>query len=70
MAYGSITRRGEAFRVCFDYGKDSSGKRVRQYQTFATKKEATQALNAHKVKMDQGTYVLPSEYTFAQWLDY
>ena len=71
MAYGSIVQRGDnQFRVCFDYGTDSSGKRIRKYQTFASRKEATRALNAHKVKMDEGSFVLPSDYTFAQWLDY
>ena len=50
MAYGSVTQRGDTYRVCFDYGKDGAGKRIRKYQTFATKKEATRALHAHKVK--------------------
>ncbi len=70
MAYGSITQRGDKYRVCFDYGVDRSGKRVRKYRTFDTKRDATRAFNEHKVKMDKGTQVLPSEYTFAQWLDY
>ena len=62
MAYGSITQRGDKYRVCFDYGMDRKGKRVRKYRTFETKRDATRALNEHKVKMDQGTQV--------QWLDY
>ena len=70
MAYGSITQRGDKYRVCFDYGVDRSGRRVRKYRTFDTKRDATRAFNEHKVKMDKGTQVLPSEYTFAQWLDY
>lgn len=70
MAYGSITQRGDKYRVCFDYGIDREGKRVRKYRTFDTKRDATHAFNEHKVKMDKGTQVLPSEYTFAQWLDY
>ena len=70
MAYGSITQRGDKYRVCFDYGVDRSGKRIRKYRTFDTKRDATRAFNEHKVKMDKGMQVLPSEYTFAQWLDY
>lgn len=70
MAYGSITQRGDKYRVCFDYGIDRSGRRVRKYRTFDTKRDATRAFNEHKVKMDKGTQVMPSEYTFAQWLDY
>ena len=70
MAYGSITQRGDKYRVCFDYGIDREGRRIRKYRTFDTKRDATRAFNEHKVKMDKGTQVLPSEYTFAQWLDY
>ena len=70
MAYGSITQRGDKYRVCFDYGIDREGNRVRKYRTFDTKRDATHAFNEHKVKMDKGTQVRPSEYTFAQWLDY
>ena len=70
MAYGSITQRGDRYRVCFDYGVDRNGRRVRKYRTFDTKRDATRAFNEHKVKMDKGTQIMPSEYTFAQWLDY
>lgn len=70
MAYGSITQRGDKYRVCFDYGTDREGNRVRKYRTFDTKRDATRAFNEHKVKMDKGTQIMPSEYTFAQWLDY
>lgn len=70
MAYGSITQRGDKYRVCFDYGIDREGRRIRKYRTFDTKRDATRAFNEHKVKMDKGTQIMPSEYTFAQWLDY
>ena len=70
MAYGSITQRGDKYRVCFDYGIDREGRRVRKYRTFDTKRDATRAFNEHKVKMDKGTQIMPSEYTFSQWLDY
>ena len=70
MAYGSITQRGDKYRVCFDYGIVREGRRVRKYRTFDTKRDATRAFNEHKVKMDKGTQIMPSEYTFAQWLDY
>ena len=70
MAYGSITQRGDKYRVCFDYGIDREGNRVRKYRTFDTKRDATRAFNEHKVKMDKGTQIMPSEYTFSQWLDY
>ena len=70
MAYGSITQRGDKYRVCFDYGIDREGNRVRKYRTFDTKRDATRAFNEHKVKMDKGTQIMPSEYAFAQWLDY
>ena len=68
MAYGSITQRGDKYRVCFDYGVDREGKRVRKYRTFDTKRDATRAFNEHKVKKDRGTQIMPSEYAFAQRL--
>ena len=40
MAYGSITQRGDKYRVCFDYGIDREGNRVRKYRTFDTKRAA------------------------------
>lgn len=43
MAYGSITQRGDKYRVCFDYGVDRNGKRVRKYRTFDTKRDADRA---------------------------
>ncbi len=54
MAYGSITQRCDKYRVCFDYGVDREGKRVRKYRTFDTKRDAIRAFNEHKVKMDRG----------------
>ena len=54
MAYGSITQRGDKYRVCFDYGVDREGTRVRKYRTFDTKRDAIRAFNEHKVKMDRG----------------
>lgn len=54
MACGSITQRGDKYRVCFDYGVDREGKRVRKYRTFDTKRDAIRAFNEHKVKMDRG----------------
>ncbi len=54
MAYGSITQRGDKYRVCFDYGIDREGNRVRKYRTFDTKRDAIRAFNEHKVKMDRG----------------
>lgn len=54
MACGSITQRGDKYRVCFDYGVDREEKRVRKYRTFDTKRAATRAFNEHKVKKDRG----------------
>ena len=71
MAYGSIFEITKGrFRVCFDYGKDHAGKRIRKYQTFSSKADAKRALNRHKVQMDEGNYVLPADWLFAQWMDY
>ncbi len=71
MAYGTILKfDNDKYRVCFDFGKSNQGKRVRKYQIFDSKKEAEQAFNKHKVKMDEGIFVLPKNITFSEWLDY
>ena len=71
MAYGSISERGNnQYRVCFDYGTDGSGRRIRKYKTYSSKSEAVRALNKHKVEMDDGNYALPINCTFSQWMDY
>ncbi len=70
MPHGSILKRNKNYRVCFDFGLDTTGKRIRKYKTFRTKKDAELALSRHDVAMEDGNIVRPIHMTLSEWLDY
>lgn len=71
MAHGSLMQlENKKYRVCFEYGFDVKGKRIRKYKTFSSKKEATLALSRHDVAMEDGTAISPSSLTLKDWLEY
>lgn len=70
MLHGSILKRGKSYRVCFDFGKNEEGKRIRKYKTYKLKKEAEPALARHDVAMEDGDAVRPKTITLGEWLDY
>ena len=71
MAHGSIMElENGKFRVCFEYGFDENGRRVRKHKTYASRKEAELMLARHDVAMEDGTIVKPREMTLNEWLAY
>ena len=71
MAHGSIIKLDNGkFRVCFEYGFDENGKRIRKHKTYASRKEAELVLSRHNVAMEDGTVVQPRRMTLAEWLSY
>jgi len=70
MPYGSISKVGSKFRVCFDYGKDETDKRIRKYKTYDTKREAELQIARHSVSMEDGTAITPRVMTLKEWLTY
>ena len=71
MAHGSIIQLDNGkFRVCFEYGFDENGRRVRKHKTYANRKEAELMLSRHNVAMEDGTVVKPREMTLTEWLAY
>ena len=71
MAHGSIMElENGKFRVCFEYGFDDNGRRVRKHKTYTNRKEAELMLARHDVAMEDGTVVKPREMTLAEWLAY
>ncbi len=71
MAHGSIMElENGKFRVCFEYGFDENGRRVRKHKTYASRKEAELMLARHDVAMEDGTVVKPREMTLNEWLAY
>ncbi|MCL2434173.1 MAG: phage integrase SAM-like domain-containing protein, partial [Clostridia bacterium] len=71
MAHASIAKMSNGkYRVCFEYGFNEHGVRVRKHKTFATKREAESAQSRHNVAMEDGTVVAPQEITLKAWLEY
>lgn len=71
MAHGSVMQLDNGkFRVCFEYGFDEKGRRVRKHKTFTSRKEAEMMLARHDVAMEDGTVVKPREMTLEEWLSY
>lgn len=58
------------FYVTMDYGKDSTGKRIKTTKTFEKKKDAQTALKSFKADKIKGTLVFPSVLTVENWLTY
>lgn len=58
------------FYVTMDYGKDSTGKRVKTTKTFEKKKDAQIALKNFEADKTKGTLVFPSVLTLENWLTY
>ena len=70
MPFGSVSKINGKFRVCFDYGKDETDKRIRKYKTFDTKREAELQLARHSVSMEDGSAIIPRVMTLEEWLAY
>lgn len=56
------------YYVCFEYGKDESGNRKKQYKTFSTKDEAIRARNQFQNDNINGTVIQPSKMTVQDYL--
>ena len=58
-----------AYQAVIERGEDSKGKRLREYKSFKTKKEAEAYINRIKTDIHNGTYIEPSKLTVSQALD-
>ncbi|WP_438447108.1 site-specific integrase [Gorillibacterium sp. sgz5001074] len=67
---GNITKVGTKFRVTFDFGRDSSGKRIRQYTTASSEAEAKKLLNEFEYNQQRNLLVQTSKMTFAEFLEH
>ena len=67
---GNITQRGNrSWRLKFDAGRDASGQRKIQYETFrGTKREAQSRLAVLIAAVGQGSFVEPSKATVAEFV--
>ena len=58
------------YYVCFDYGRDDEGKRVKKYKTFEHISDARKALKEFTAEKVKGTALIPDDTTLAEWMTY
>ena len=70
MARGPVRRRGSTWTVILDVGRDpATGKRRQRWKGgYKTRKAAEAALRELMAEVDQGTYVVRSSVTLADYL--
>lgn len=70
---GSISKIGNKYRVTFEVGKDLEGKRLREYITVHSRKEAEKLLNEFEYNQNRNLMVQSSGMTFVEtihhWMD-
>lgn len=67
---GSITRVGTKFRVTFDFGTDSKGKRIRKYTSASTEAEAKKLLNEFEYNQQRNLLVQTTKMAFSEFLEH
>ncbi|MDQ3571460.1 MAG: site-specific integrase [Actinomycetota bacterium] len=67
---GHIRKRGNAWAVVVDIGRDESGRRRQKWHSgYRTKREASEALTEILGQLSTGQYVAPSKLTVRQFLE-
>ncbi|MEI2397042.1 site-specific integrase [Paenibacillus phytohabitans] len=67
---GSITKVGSKFRVTFDFGTDSKGKRIRKYTSASSEAEAKKLLNEFEYNQQRNLLVQTTKMTFSEFLEH
>lgn len=67
---GSITKVGTKFRVTFDFGTDSKGKRIRKYTSASSEAEAKKLLNEFEYNQQRNLLVQTTKMTFSEFLQH
>ena len=69
-ARGTVIKRGQAYSVVLDLGRNADNKRIRQWHSgFTSEKAAEKARTALLKSLDDGAYVAPSSESVAAYLD-
>ncbi len=63
------TKQGISWQLILDKGEDGTGKRLRDYYTLPSKKEATALLNEKLAEYNKGTYIESSQMTVKECID-
>lgn len=65
---GNITKVGTKYRITFDFGRDSAGKRIRQYATASSETEAKKLLSEFEYNQQRNLLVQTTKMTFTEFL--
>ncbi|CAM3699302.1 tyrosine recombinase XerC [Marinicrinis lubricantis] len=65
---GNITKVGSKFRVTFELGTDSNGKRLRQYKTVSSEAEAKKLLSEFEYNQQRNLVVQSEKLTFSEFM--
>jgi integrase len=66
---GSVIKRGNAWSVVLDLGRDHTGRRIRRWHSgFRTRKDAERARIELLNRVEQGTYVAASKMTLGEFI--
>ena len=65
---GSVQKRGSAWKMTVDIGKDAEGRRRQHSKTFRTRREAEAALGAILKQAQEGSLVRPTRRTTGEYL--
>lgn len=63
------TKNG-TYKIVLELGIDAQGKRIRKKVTYKTSLEAKRALNEYENQMNKGTFVIPDDLRFGDWIKY
>lgn len=58
------------YTIVLELGTDIYGKRIRKKVTYKTAAEAKRALNEYENQMNKGTFVVPNDISFGEWIKY
>ena len=58
------------YTIILEIGTDIYGKRIRKKKTFKTLADAKRALNEYENQMNKGTFVVPTDTRFGDWIKY
>lgn len=67
ISFDDVTK---TYYVCFDYGKDEDGKRVKKYKSYGKVSDARKALREFTADKTKGLIIIPRETTLAEWMEY
>lgn len=58
------------YTIILELGINTNGKRIRKKITYKTSAQAKRALNEYENQMNKGTFIIPDDISFGEWIKY